>query len=154
MKKLAALLIASAMMLSLAACAENKEKENMQIPNPLVKVEDAAAFEKLGIEMDAPEGAEEVVYTIISDEIADITFKTGGKEYTLRAAKTKEDISGLYGDVTETKQLDGAELTTIASGDETYCKIVWGDDIQYCLTNTDGAGEEAVIAVYNSIVGK
>lgn len=69
------------------------------LPNPIVEVEDASDFEKLGVSIDAPEGATDVRYSIISDKLAQVDFTLDGASYTYRAAITEdeeEDISGVY----------------------------------------------------------
>jgi len=68
----------------------------VQLPNPLVEVKDASAFQKLRLALDAPEGAGSVRYVVISDEIAQVSFMLGDRTYTYRAAHSEEDISGVY----------------------------------------------------------
>ncbi len=62
--------------------------------NPMVQVDSPVAFSELNINIDAPENATDITYFIV-DSIAQIDFIIDGKCYTLRAAFTKDDISGV-----------------------------------------------------------
>ena len=109
MKKLFALALAALVLLSFAACTDNSSgneesgEENVQIVNPIEEVDSAAAFGALGLTLDAPSGAKDVRYSIISGKIAQVNFTVDGHEYTLRASNKETDFSGLYGDVTGTR---------------------------------------------------
>ncbi len=87
------------------------------LPNPIVEVESAADFEKLNVKIDAPEGATDVSYRIISDTIAEITFTLDGVTYTYRSANTgtEEDISGVYTEFEERSDIsvDGMDWYAI-----------------------------------------
>lgn len=126
------------------------------IGNPYAGVSGADEFERrLGIVMDIPEGTEEAEYHIIDGSIADACFATGGHWYDLRASRERGDISGLYGDVARTERLSSdrdAVLTVIQSGDEVYTLITWTHGgVNYSLSNTDGAPEGEIIAVFESL---
>lgn len=168
MKKLLSLALMLLMLLSCAACAAQgpagtetqasggAEGPISQLANPLEPVDSAAEYEaRLGIRIDAPANAQEVSYAILYQRIADITFLFDGHEYDLRAAAEEEDFSGLYGDEEKTEELDpgkNAALTAIRSGEEVYLKITWtGGGVTYILTNTDGATEEEIKAVFEAI---
>ena len=128
------------------------ENENEGVPNPVREVTSTDEFTKIGLTLLPPENAENVRLSIISDSIAQIDFTSGGVEYTLRASRSTEDISGLFGTDLSTRKLeDGAVLTHIGSGDDTYRKIAWSaDGVSYTLTNVAGATDDAIIAVYGS----
>ena len=66
------------------------------MPNPVVSVDSPAAFDVLGIWLDAPLEAEDIRYSIIAGQVAQIQFRMGEDEYTWRAARTDNDISGLH----------------------------------------------------------
>ncbi len=125
-------------------------------PNPWVTVKDSESLkENTGIAIDAPAAADEIAYSSLGDEIADVTFTVEGHEYTLRASKRIDDFSGLYGKTEKEStvvSVNGtADLEVFSDGDEIYLKITWSDgDTVYILTNTDGATEEAFLEVYNS----
>ncbi len=128
--------------------------DNVQIPNPLVSVDDAGVFEeKLGIKTDAPAEATDTEYLIIDGRIADIRFSMGQHAYILRASKSNDDFSGLYGKETDMGKLDkDATLTKISSGEQEWFKITWKEGkINFVLTNTDGASEEDIKAVFSKI---
>ncbi len=87
------------------------------LPNPVKEVADAGAFQPLDLYIDAPEDADEVSYSIISDQIAQVSFTLDGRRYTYRAAHTEEDISGLY------VAFEDEEAGVEADGDGWYASI-------------------------------
>ena len=123
--------------------------------NPFVEVENAETFKTLSITLDAPDGAQEASYAIIDDKIAEIQFEFDGKSYLARASAQEGDFSGLNGQELSQETVDAknnavlSEVETDLSG---YYKVVWtSETINYCLYGTDGAGREAVIAVYEAL---
>ena len=126
---------------------------DVQIPGPVGDIQDAEEFERrLGITTDAPEGAENVVYSILDGNMADIIFDLEGHQYDLRASKQSGDFSGIYATVIREEPVDAstdAVLTTYRSGDEIYLKITWTDGATtYILSNADGASADEIRAVY------
>ncbi len=107
---------------------------------------------RLGIALDAPAGAENIEYTIIDGNMADIRFTFGGNGYCLRASKQSGDFSGINGAEIAAEQLDGensALLATIKSGADTYLKLTWTDGvINYVLSDTESGDVEAIKKVY------
>ena len=70
-------------------------------PNPFSKVENNEVFnEVIGINIDAPEGATNIEYSIYSNEIVQINYDYGEKRFVLRASKTisGRELSGKHGD--------------------------------------------------------
>lgn len=139
--------------------AENYDAAPMdpaEMANPWVTVKDSESLkENTGITIDAPAAADEIAYSSLGDEIADVTFTVEGHEYTLRASKSRDDFSELYGKTEKESTIASdngtADLKVLSEGDEIYLKITWSDgDTVYILTNTDGASEEAFLEVYNS----
>ena len=129
---------------------------SVEIANPFVSVDNADQFDAiLGISIDAPAGAENVEYSIVDNEMADIVFDFEGHSYNMRASKAGGDFSGLNGIEAKTEQIDAknnAVLTVIRSGDEFYRKITWSNGkITFILTNTDGASDDEMKAVYAKI---
>ena len=127
-----------------------------QIANPFLPVEHVEALEKaLGLRLRLPDGAEEPECFLVNGEMAEVNFRYQGSEYTLRAARSEEDISGLYGDVLRTETIDpetGAAFTAIGCGDEVYNRITWTEDgANFVLMNTDGAPAETLRALYEEI---
>ncbi len=120
-----ALLFAAA--LPLAGCT-TQQNTGAQLPNPVVEVENSAAFEKLGLSIDAPKDATDMTYSIIDDRLAQVQFSLDGASYTYRTAVSddeNEDISGIYEEFEEEENamsIDGADwwaiivVKTIKSG--------------------------------------
>ena len=182
MKKLLIAALAVLMILSLAACTgkkdtggnENKatetEKgtggteditEGLGIANPVVVVDSSDAFKDIGLNLVARPGAENVVYSIIDGKIANIDFVYKGHEYTSRAAKTDEDISGLYGEVV--REVDtglwgesnggGPILREISDGENTFLSLTWtSHDETIVLINTDGATDMELLETITDLV--
>ena len=124
--------------------------------NPFVEVRSADDFERqLGFRIDAPKGAEDVFYHIIDGKIADVDFAIEEHRYNLRASRENDDFSGLYGTKAKTEPLDSDKnvlLTVIQEEDIFYTKITWADNgIHYILSNTDGASENDLKAVWNRV---
>lgn len=139
MKKLLAVLLCASLALSLGGCsiigtiadgfkdrvegtgetpAPAHTQESAGIPNPMQEVANAAAFSDIGISMDAPEGATDVKYYIINNELAQVNFTLGGFDYTYRASKTQTDISGVFDTFADAffmdYEADGATFTAAA----------------------------------------
>lgn len=129
---------------------------NMQVSNPFAEVSSAEDFKTIGITLDAPAGAQNVQYTIIDNEIAEVRFEMDGKNYTARASAQSGDFSGLYGSEEEIETIDAAQdavLSAVQIDGSQYYKIVWTNGkVSYCLYGTDGAAIEQIKAVYDSIV--
>lgn len=127
MKKLLAVILCAALALPLAACsmlgsliggegespAPEQTQAGEQIPNPMAPVDDASAFETLGITMDAPDGATDAAYYIINEKLAQVSFTFGGFDYTYRASAAESDISGVYDTFTDafTMAVETADAT-------------------------------------------
>ncbi len=136
MKKLLSILTAAALMLAFVACADSPSAPEpaetaAQLPNPVVDVADASAFSRLGVTIGAPQGAEDVRYSVIADKIAQILFAYGGRVYTYRAAKTAEDISGVY------ETFDGDVRSTVVDADGYSVEVT---------TRTIGGGENGALS--------
>ncbi len=88
------------------------EQATASIANPLVDVDSPDAFAPLGIAIDAPEGASDVRYTVIADEMAQVIFTVDGHQYCLRATKSMSDIEmicGHYGQYVPSDRLSRAD---------------------------------------------
>lgn len=132
------------------------DNQEVEIANPFVPVSDSSAFAKqLGINIDAPDGATSVAYTIVDNEMANIDFDYTGHSYTLRASEQSGDFSGLNGIAASIEQIDSetdAVLTSIKSSDEIYRKIEWTDGkVRYVLINTDGADPGQMKELYQRV---
>lgn len=144
MKKWITVLLALALVLSLAACGEKEETQQAGMPNPMQSV---ASLEELGekgnFAVARPEGValENEAYTLISGEpqIAEYSFNVDGVECFLRFAdvSTATDISGIY--------VDGRTIFQDLEGDDYYIENDslkahrWATvDGQYLLVAQDG----------------
>ena len=124
------------------------------VPNPIEEVGSAEDFEAIGItNLHTPDSAENVKYSIIDDKVAQIDFAYYGVEYCLRAAKTEDDISGLYGDTVSEKELSGGgTLTEIADGEKTYFKVEWKrNGVSFSLANVEGSSEDQLRELFEEI---
>lgn len=122
------------------------DTDSPQLPNPIVEYNDSSAFEKLGIMIDAPDNATDVIYSIISNEIAQITFKLNNKGYSYRAAKTNDDISGVYGTFDEPVKVmasangEAIEITVKSLKEGSGVLAIWkSGSVQYSLYTPDNA---------------
>ena len=84
-----------------------------QIPNPIAEVNGSADFASLGFIITPYQTADSVSYSIIGGTVAQIIFTLTGETYTYRAAKTTEDISGVYETFDESQpfDLEGPDFT-------------------------------------------
>ncbi len=110
LKKLLALTVSTALFVTMAACGAPTQQPTApqepaadaqpqaQLPNPIVAVDGPEAFAAISsdIRLYPPVGGENVTYSIISNQVAQIQFTLDGRAYTYRAACTDEDISGVY----------------------------------------------------------
>ena len=108
-KKAGAIVVALVLIFLFASC---KQEQNSQIPNPVVEVKGSEDFQTLGIVLTAPEGAQSANYSIIAKTTAQIQFTLDGRAYTYRAAKTTDDISGVY------ETFDAAKSYDLTLGDD------------------------------------
>ena len=126
-----------ALLIALAGCAAAEE-----VPNPRVEMADASELEAaLGFPVNAPEGVD-AVYTVIGGSTGEAAFDVGDIACTLRAARTQDDISGLFMEMSEPTEeeraagegvvsvslpLDGGKrrLATFTPGSWTTCSIAW-----------------------------
>ena len=106
MKKIIALLLAFAMLLCLCACSKNEEPEEPVVgPGTTNPVTEVASLDEInaatGCNMEKPGVmgvSDEQFFTINAGDytIGEYRFTVAGVNYTLRAAATTEDISGVY----------------------------------------------------------
>ena len=157
-KKAGAILIALVLIFVFASC---KQEENAQIPNPIVEVKGSGDFQPLGVVLTAPQGAEDTHYSIIAKTTAQIQFTLDGRAYTYRAAKTADDISGVYSTLDAAESYDltlGGEtiaisVATISGGDGgALAKWSYGD-ASYTLYTPDKADADTVGALAQSLAG-
>jgi len=141
MKKYIAILLCATLALGLGGCKllDGILGGGAELPNPMAQQENAAAFEALGLTLDAPAGAENISYFIIANEIAEVNFTLGGFDYACRASLKTGDISGVYEPFTEAFTLNvlanGAPLAALAENAASGGRRVsWRvNDAQYSL---------------------
>ncbi|MBR0139754.1 MAG: hypothetical protein IJM17_05650, partial [Firmicutes bacterium] len=101
-----------------------------------------------------PEGAEDLRFSVISGDLAHISFKLDGSEYTLRASKLKDDFSGLYGEKTYEEKLDsGALLETINASGPIWQRLGWQEGSARYMLLSESEDTEGVKKAYESIKG-
>lgn len=136
---------------------EMTEPPFVQATSPVADVENAAAFAPLGVVIDAPAGADDVTYAIISGETACVTFRMGDHAYDFRASAKVGEVAGVHGETLSVDTVDaasGAVLARMQGFDGVYIKIEWTKDgVAYALTNTDGADADAAVAVFRAVSG-
>lgn len=110
MKKILSLSLALIMMMALVGCdnfnAKDQEDVNQElqiggVPNPFSTISNNEIFnEEIGINIDAPQSATNIEYSIHSNEIAQISYDLDEKRFVLRASKTisGKELSGIHGD--------------------------------------------------------
>lgn len=136
--------------------APPESDQGAMVGNPFEQVNSPEEFEKrLGITLDAPEGASEIEYSIIDDTAADIRFTFGKNAYCLRASTQSGDFSGVNGVEAASEQIDSensAVLFTIKSGADNFLKLTWSDGkVNYILSNTDGGSADEIKRIYELI---
>lgn len=124
--------------------------------NSIIEVDNASAFNEIGITLEVPLDASDVSYAIIDRKIALIHFVINGKTFEARASSQNGDFSGLLGTQLDTENIDAknnAILYTISEDFGNYYKMTWTNGkVNYCLYGTDGATSDDVIAVYTALV--
>ena len=96
--RLLALVIAGIMMIS-TACGDKKSEEadNKQTPEIISSLADEYA-KKLGMEFDAPEGIENVRYTVdTKNHIGQVEFTESGVDYVLRMMEGERPDRSILG---------------------------------------------------------
>ncbi len=149
MKKVISILVAVVLIFLFASCKQPASQEQTsQLPNPIVEVDGSADFAPLGVSITAPEGAESVTYSIIADVTAQINFTLDGRTYAYRAAKTTDDISGVYETFDETQEtfdLDATDfsvsvLVRTIGGGANGALATWSlDGVAYSLYSADAS---------------
>ena len=173
-KRIISIIIALLFMLSLTGCIEPvtepdytkplaEPDSGFAIANPIREMSRQELFEETGIDLGAPEGAENMVYSLIElseeEPVAQLKFSLDGHELCLRAqtmsaAAAAGDISGMYYQWEYTKNVFVSMLYAVVnlSGDIGYIK--WIDaqgGIQYNLSMNKGASESLLIELAEKV---
>lgn len=124
--------------------------------SPFEDVQSAADFEeKLGFVIDAPENAENVYYCIYDGKIARVDFTLNGHEYTYEAAQLDGNFSRAEGDAVGSTALNAEYGATLDCLSPDTWRAHWSkEDINYYLSNFDGASEAAITAAAELLMGQ
>lgn len=162
-------IIALLMCLSLSGCiepvldtvtpagqAKAEADSGLAIANPVREMSREELVDTCGIELNFPENAEDINYSIIElkeyNPIAQLRFSFDGIDYCMRGqyvgSEKAEDISGLYyeWELKEHAYVDYCYGVVYISGEVGYIK--WLDAIsgtQYSLSMSNGAKKDALI---------
>ncbi len=112
--------------------------DNVCIGNPFAEEFTLEDIREWGLDFAVPEGAEDISYMIFDSTLVRISFALNGSRYDYNVSTEDGDISGIYEDTAETRQLteSGGTLEITVSG---YYKAFWdGEKYRYCLSGTDG----------------
>lgn len=136
--------------------SSSSEDSDIQTTNPFMKVSSAEEFKKINIEIDAPEGAENISYAIIDGNIAEINFDKNGHNYVLRASEQSGDFSGIYSYEISREPLDsetGAARITQSGIEFDYLKVFWTTGkTNYYLCNTDGGNTDELKEIAHELI--
>ena len=150
---------------SVTVAPESTPEPQVQIPNPIVEVEDSTDFSDLGFIITPHQQAESASYSIIGGKVAQIIFTLDGQTFTYRGAVTTEDISGVYESFDPQPQsLDlegpGFKVTLVVKtidGGEKGALAEWSyDDVRYTFytpdkTNFDDLTDVLLPIIYNDL---
>lgn len=173
-KKAISLIISLLVILGLTGCIEPVEEidhtkpvaeqdSGFALANPVREMSRQELIECTGIDLGEPEGAENLVYSLIELEdavpVAQLRFKLEGHDLCLRAQAMSTDaaagdISGLYYDweLTRNTFVSLRYAVVNVSGDVGYVK--WVDavpGIQYSLSMTEGANDKLLIELAEKV---
>lgn len=132
-----------------------------ELPNPVVEVDGAADFADLGFIITPHQQADSVSYSIIDNTIAQIIFTLDGDTFTYRAARTTDDISGVYETfdaLPQSLELDGADVhisvrVRTIDGGEHGALADWSyDGVRYSFYTPDKSDYDALTDVLLPIV--
>ena len=160
MKKIVAIMTACVMALMCAGCGAAKTEateETVALPNPMVEVTADELMDKLGLSFNVPDGAEDVKYFVINNEMAEMRFTYNTVNCCARIKPTVEfeDISGMYykWNVEETGKVsyNEAQIKRYNGNDITVDACLWFDaapGLMYSVTadgkDLDGFDIQAV----------
>ena len=179
MKKLTSMLLALALVLSLAACAqsakpaaepekpaqteqaETTDTENVQIPNPWTDYNSKDdAVQAAGFDLAVPDdisGCSEKSYRVLNAE-GDVMFEiiyASGEDETARIRKAPgaDDVSGNYNEYAETETVDVGGVRVTMKDENGLVKLaVWTNgDYSYVLSVESGLSQSDMAALVSNI---
>ena len=146
---------------SVTVAPESTPEPQVQIPNPIVEVEDSTDFSDLGFIITPHQQAESASYSIIGGKVAQIIFTLDGQTFTYRGAVTTDDISGVYetfDPIPQTMELEGPgflvtlEVRTIDGGAKGALAEWAYEDVRYSFYTPDKTDFEQLTDVLLPIV--
>ena len=130
------------------SAAPTAEESAVGLPNPVKGSSAEEIAQRFGVEMKAPEGAEEISWTIIEGDapLAQLGYSLDGVSYNYRIAKAEAyaDISGMYyewQDVGAEESKDGS-TRLITGGPGVIDRFDAASGIIYSLSVENGASPE------------
>ena len=133
-----------------------EQDSQLGIINPVKELSRRELIEAAGIDLGAPEGAEDMAYSLITlsehSPVAQLKFTLDGHQLCLRAQVIAEeiaiDISGMYyeWELTENVFVDRDYAVVNLADDVGYIKWVdMAPGIQYSLSMAEGADKDTLI---------
>ena len=129
------------------AAAPTAEGPAVGLPNPVRSSSSEEIAARFGVEMKAPDGAEELSWVVIERDmpLAQLGFSLGGIAYNYRVAKAEayEDISGMYYEWQEVSAEEGGGSIRLISGEAgVYDRFDAEEGLVYSLSMGHGASPE------------
>ena len=155
MRKLCLLL---GMLVLLGGCSSLNDSEpeikREEIPDPLVEVEGTQAFARVGADIEAPVGAENARYYIISERVAEIQFSQYGVEYCYQASQDEEPGGNSQEDAREQESVQAVvgdvSIPIQTQGDSHLAVWRWGS-MCYRLESDDPVDEGIMKALVEEL---
>lgn len=139
---------------------ESSEGEaSQEMPNPYEEVDGPEGLKEAGLSMEAPEGAEDAAYYIISQEIGEITFTLEDAPYSYRGAVHAQDFAGIFEEFEE----DVSALSDCGADEDLIVKTTvsggrlanWSKNgAKYTLYTPRPVEDEDMFALCIELIGK
>ena len=160
-------LAAAAMLLTGCQAQQTKEtaaetESSAQIANPTKQVTKDELASLTGIGLDAAEGAQDVVFTVIDDsdgvKMAQVTFTLNGTEYNYRAESVSDpngkDISGVYEQWTAEEPVEIQYCKGTFKTSPNASVVIWTDTapgISYSLSTNGKTDKDSLVKMASSL---
>ncbi len=160
MKKLLAITLCAAMVLSFAACSNGKRADEnfqnqsgsqaagkgVQIPNPFEDCENMSDAEKIAgftltVPEKLPEGHIQTMIQASENDMIKIFFENGEKRIEIRKAKGDKDISGVYTVFDESNTIKVGSLNVSTKGNDGKVNLATWIDGEYAYSITANIDE-------------
>ena len=139
-----------------AAAGDN---DDVSIPNPMKETDADGTMQTLGVRFGVPDGAENVRYYIIDDEMAQMSFVLDSTEFTARIKPSAEfeDISGMYydwnavDDSWKVGYCDAKAMSYISETEDDAMVLLWYDvtpGLMYSISAVSGDLDGLDLSVY------